>query len=124
MLDKRDFSGGEKTIRRGIELSPDLWLGHYELGRALLNQDRIEDAEKAALQARSLAPDAAIIYRLLSNVHLRQKNYPALLDDIDAYLKLDPGSPAGIRAKQMREEVQQKIEADKQANPPPDSNPE
>jgi tetratricopeptide (TPR) repeat protein len=123
MLDKRDFSGGEKTIRRGIELSPDSWLGHYELGRALLNQDRIEDAEKAALQARSLAPNAAVIYRLLSNVHLRQKNYPALLDDIDAYLKLDPNSPAGIRAKQMREEVQQKIEADKRPAPPPDSKP-
>jgi len=124
LLDKRDFSEGEKTIRRGIELSPNSWVGHYELGRALLNQERIEDAEKAALQARSLAPNAAIIYRLLSNVHLRQKNYPALLEDIDAYLKLDPGSPAGIRAKQMREEVQQKIEANKQPNHRPDSNPE
>jgi tetratricopeptide (TPR) repeat protein len=123
MLDRRDFSEGEKTIRRGIELSPDSWLGHYELGRALLNQERIEDAEKAALQARSLAPNAAIIYRLLSNVHLRQKNYPALLDDIDAYLKLDPDSPAGIRAKQMREEVRQKIAADKRPDPPPDPNP-
>jgi tetratricopeptide (TPR) repeat protein len=123
LLDKRDFSEGEKTIRRGIELSPDSWLGHYELGRALLNQDRIEDAEKAALQARSLAPNAGIVYRLLSNVHLRQKNYPALLDDIDAYVKLDPDSPAGIRAKQMREEVQQKIEADRRPNPPPDSKP-
>jgi tetratricopeptide (TPR) repeat protein len=124
MLDKRDFSEGEKAIRRGIELSPDSWLGHYELGRALLNEERIEDAEKAALQARSLAPNAAIVYRLLSNIHLRQKNYPALLGDIDAYLKLDPGSPAGIRAKQMREEVQQKIEANKQPNHRPDSNPE
>jgi hypothetical protein len=123
MLDRRDFSEGEKTIRRGIELSPDSWLGHYELGRALLNQERIEDAEKAALQARSLAPNAAIIYRLLSNVHLRQKNYPALLDDIDAYLKLDPDSPAGIRAKQMREEVRQKIAADKRPDPAPDSKP-
>ena len=123
LLDKRDFYEGEKTIRRGIELSPDSWLGHYELGRALLNQDRIEDAEKAALQARSLAPNAAVIYRLLSNVHLRQKNYPAVLNDIDAYLKLDPNSPAGIRAKQMREEVQQKIEVDKRPSSPPDSKP-
>jgi tetratricopeptide (TPR) repeat protein len=68
-------------------------MARYELGRALLNEERIEDAEKAALQARSLAPNAAIIYRLLSNTHLRQKNYRALLDDIDAYLKLDPGQP-------------------------------
>jgi tetratricopeptide (TPR) repeat protein len=123
MLDTRDFSQGEKALRRGIELSPDSWLGHYELGRALLNEGRLEDAEKATIQAHSLAPNTAVIYRLLSNIHLRQKNYPALLDDIDAYLKLDPGSPAGIRAKQMREEVQQKIEADLRPYPPPDSKP-
>jgi tetratricopeptide (TPR) repeat protein len=121
LLDKRNFSEGEKSIRRGIELSPDSWLGHYELGRALLNQDRIEDAEKAALHARSLAPNAAVIYRLLSNVHLRQKNYTALLGDIDAYLKLDPASPAGMRAKQMREEVQQKIAADRRPTSSADS---
>jgi tetratricopeptide (TPR) repeat protein len=123
MLDNRDFSQGEKALRRGIELSPDSWLGHYELGRALLNEGRIEEAEKAAIQAHALAPNAAVIYRLLSNIHLRQKNYPALLDDIDAYLKLDPNSPAGIRAKQMREEIQQKIEADLRPYPPPDSKP-
>ena len=122
MLDKGDFAGGEKRIRRGLELSPDSWMGHYELGRALLNQNRIDDAEKAALQARSLDPTAAIVYRLLSNVHLRKKDYPALLEDLDAYLKLDPDSPAGIRAKQIREEIQQKIAAGK-AKPAVDSRP-
>jgi hypothetical protein len=50
---------------------------------------------------------------------VRGENKCALLIDIDAYIKLDPDSPAGIRAKQMREEVQQKIEADNR----PDSKP-
>jgi Tfp pilus assembly protein PilF len=114
MLDKRDFSAGEKTIRRGIELNPNFWLGHYELGRALLNQNRIQEAESAALQARSLAPSVPLVYRLLSNVHMQEKKYVALLADIDAYLKLDADSPAGIRAKQLREEVRQKIASGKQ----------
>ena len=122
MLDKGDFAGGEKRIRRGLELSPDSWLGHYELGRALLNENRIDDAEKAALQARSLDPNAAIVYRLLSNLHLRKKNYPALLEDLNSYLKLDPDSPAGIRAKQIREEAQRKIATGK-AEPAADSRP-
>ena len=113
MLDKGDFAGGEKRIRRGLELSPDSWLGHYELGRALLNENRIDDAEKAALQARSLDPHAAIVYRLLANVHLRKSNYSATLEDLDAYLKLDPDSPAGVRAKQIREEIQKKVAARK-----------
>jgi tetratricopeptide (TPR) repeat protein len=113
MLDRQDFAKGEQTVRRGIELNPDYWLGHYELGRALLIENKLPDALKSADQAKSLAPSAAIVYRLLSNIHLRQKDYPALLADIDSYVKLDPDSPAGIRAKQLRELVAQKIDSAK-----------
>jgi hypothetical protein len=109
MLDRGSLSEGEKTIRRGIQLNPNLWLGPYELGRALLNEKRISEAQVSAEHARLLAPSVPIVYRLLSNIHLKEKDYPALLQDIDAYLKLDPNSPAGIRAKQLREQVQQKI---------------
>lgn len=113
MLDRADFAEGEKMIRRGVELSPDVWLGHYELGRALMNENRFDEAEQEGVLARTLAPRAAIIYRLLSNVHLHKENYPALLEDIDAYLALDPDSPAAIRAKEIRDEVRRKIGAKK-----------
>jgi tetratricopeptide (TPR) repeat protein len=113
MLDRLDFAQGEKTVRRGVELNPDYWLGQYELGRALLNQDKLAEALKSADQAKSLAPSAAVVYRLLSNIHLRQKDYPALLADIDSYVKLDPDSAAGIRAKQLRAQVAQKVESSK-----------
>ncbi|MGA8230361.1 MAG: tetratricopeptide repeat protein [Candidatus Acidiferrales bacterium] len=109
MLDRGSFAEGEKLIRRGLQLNPNLWLGHYELGRALLNEKRISEAQVSAERARQLAPSAAIVYRLLSNIHLEEKDYPALLRDIDVYLQLDPNSPAGIRASQLREQVQQKI---------------
>jgi Tfp pilus assembly protein PilF len=111
LLDRGQSAEGEKTLRRGVELSPDFWLGHYELGRALLNQEKASEALKSAEQARSLSPGTAIIYRLLSNIHLREKDYAALLEDIDAYIKLDPDSPAGIRAKTLRVEVAQKVAA-------------
>lgn len=111
MLERGDTAQGEKAVRRGIELSPNFWLGHYELGRALFTENKLPDALKSAEQAKSLAPSAAIVYRLLSNIHLQQKDYPALLADIDAYLKLDPDSPAGIRAKQLRDLVAQKVGA-------------
>jgi tetratricopeptide (TPR) repeat protein len=113
MLERGEIAQGEKTVRRGIELNPDYWLGHYELGRALLNENRLPDALRSAEQAKSLAPSAAIVYRLLSNIHLRQKDYPALLADLDAYLKLDPDSPAGKRANQLRELVAQKVDSTK-----------
>lgn len=115
MLNKGDNAGGEKAIRKGIELSPNFWFGYYELGRALLNDKQVPDAEKAGLQAKSLAPDAPLVYRLLANVHITEKNYPALLDDLDAYIKLDPDSPAGQRAKEMRTQVAQQIQDQKGA---------
>jgi tetratricopeptide (TPR) repeat protein len=114
LLNQGDNAGGEKDIRHGIELSPNFWFGYYELGRALLNDKQVADAEKAGLQARSLAPGAPLVYRLLAIVHMDQKNYPALLDDLDQYIKLDPDSPAGQRAKELRSQVAQK-EGDQKA---------
>lgn len=116
IVDRGSFSEGEKTIRRGIQLNPNLWLGHYELGRALLNEKRIFEAQESAVQARLLAPRVPVVYRLLSNIHLEEKDYAALLQDIDAYLKLDPDSPAGTRAKQLREQVQRKVDSKQPAS--------
>ena len=111
-LDRGNFAEGERTIRRGIQLNPNFWLGHYELGRALFHQKKVTEAQVSAERARLLAPAAPIVYRLLANIHLQEKDYPALLQDLDEYLKLDPDSPAGMRAKELREQVQQKLAAD------------
>jgi tetratricopeptide (TPR) repeat protein len=113
LLDKADNAGGEKLIRHGLELSPNFWLGYYELGRACLAENQLAGAKKAAEQARSLMPNAGIIYRLLANVHMREKDYPALLEDIDTYLKIDPNSAAGAHAREMRAQVVQKIRDEK-----------
>jgi len=99
-------SEGEKFIRKGIQLDPNSWLGHYELGRALFNQKRLPEALESAEKARLLAPSVPLVYRLLSNIHLLQKDYPALLEDLDTYISLDPDSPAGQRAKKLREQLQ------------------
>jgi tetratricopeptide (TPR) repeat protein len=109
LLDDGNLSEADKSIRRGLQLNPNLWLGHYELGREFLKESRLADAQTAAEQAKQLAPAAPIVYRLLSNIHLQQKNYPALLEDLDTYLTLDPNSPAGLRAKQIRDQVHQQL---------------
>ena len=115
LVEKGDVEAGEKTIRRGVELNPSSWMGFYELGKLDLNRSRLESGLQSAERARSLAPNTPIIYRLLANIHMRQKNYPDLLRDLDAYVKLDPDSPAGLRAKQMRVEVEQELAKQSQA---------
>ncbi|MFZ0433291.1 MAG: carboxypeptidase regulatory-like domain-containing protein [Candidatus Acidiferrales bacterium] len=109
LLNKNDNAGGEKLIRTGIGLRPNSGMGYFELGRALLNENRTPEAQNAAEKARSLTPNSPVVYRLLSNVHLREKNYPALLADLDAYIKLDPDSAAGVRARQLRDQVKQEL---------------
>lgn len=109
LINKGDIAGGEQALRRGVEASPNSSLGLYELGKVELSRNHISEAEKLAEQARSLTPNFPSVHRLLANIHMRQNNYPAVLHDIDAYLQLDPSSPAGVRAKQLRDEVRRKM---------------
>lgn len=109
LVEKGDLEAGEKAIRRGVELNPNSWMGFFELGKLDLNRNRLASSLESAERARMLSPNSPTVYRLLANIHLRQKNYEDLLADLDAYLKLDPTSPAGVRAKEMRGQIQREL---------------
>lgn len=109
VLGRGDFSQAERMLRRGLELKPDAWAGHYELARALVGENLIAEAQKSAEEARTLAPNVAVVYELLAVIHFREKDYAALLADLDAYIKLDPDSGEGQRAKALRAQVIQVI---------------
>jgi tetratricopeptide (TPR) repeat protein len=115
LVGKGDVDAGEKAIRRGLELNPNSWLGFYELGKLDLNRDRLNLALKSAETAQALSPNTPIVYRLLSNIHMRQKKYKELLADLDAYIKLDSSSPAGLRAVEIRNQIAQKLAMQGQA---------
>jgi Flp pilus assembly protein TadD len=102
LLERGEAQEGETLLREGLALNPRSWQGQYALGKMELTRGREEPALAAAQQAASLAPKQPAVYRLLAVIHLRQKNYPALLTDLDAYIQLDPDSPAGLRAKELR----------------------
>jgi tetratricopeptide (TPR) repeat protein len=125
LVDEGNLADGEKRIRRGIDLNPSFWMGYYQFARLELLRDRLPQAEADAEQARSLAPNAAINYQLLSVIHLREKKYRPLLQDIDMYLELDPYSAAGQRARSARAEVIEEIrkEETRQMVPPENKDP-
>jgi tetratricopeptide (TPR) repeat protein len=101
LLGRHDSVDGEPLLRRGLELNPNSWVGY---------RMRLEAALDAAKTAESLAPQQPKVYRLLSLIHLRQKNYQAALADLDAYIRLDPDSPEGRTAKQIRADTQRQLE--------------
>jgi tetratricopeptide (TPR) repeat protein len=121
LADRKQFGEAEKFLHRAIELEPALWRGHYELGRTLMELNRLDEAQACAQQARTLRPDALLVYRLLERIHFLQKNNAALADDLTQYVKLDPNSPTGVRAKQILEELRQSPPQKQEpaATPPP-----
>lgn len=106
LVDSKRAEDAEENARRGVELDPQSWQGHLELAKALLLLNRASDAEKSALMARKLKPDFPNLYITLANIHIRLQNAPALLDDVNTYLKLDPNGPYSARAKEIKASVE------------------
>ncbi|MGH9702909.1 MAG: tetratricopeptide repeat protein [Candidatus Acidiferrales bacterium] len=107
--DQQKFADAEAYLHHAVDMQSNSWMAQFQLGRALLGLNRLEEAEKSASQAKSLKPDHAAIYSLLANIHSKMHNRQALIADLTEYIKIDPDSPAGMKAKQWREDVQRSL---------------
>jgi tetratricopeptide (TPR) repeat protein len=119
--DTRDFAGAEPMARQEIQLEDMSWRGYFQLARAQLGQRQIPEAEKNAQKAQQLNPQDRQIYVILTNIHIAKRDYPAVLNDIDSYLKLDPDSPAAQQMRATRAQVARVIASapSHPAQPPP-----
>ena len=102
----KQFPEAEALSRQGVALDASSWHGHFEMARALSALKRPEEAEKSAIQARDLMPDNSAVYLVLANIHIQLRNYPALLKDLDSYLKLSPAGPEADQARKTRDDLQ------------------
>ena len=71
--------------------------------------NRVETAQKIAEEARKRNPDYPLLHLLLANIHIRKRDYPALLGDLDTFLKLEPNGPTSDQVRQTREKVQRAL---------------
>jgi len=110
------FAEAEPLARKAVELNANSWEANSELARALVGLGRAAEAEANALAASKLRPENANLHLLLANIHLELHNKAALLDDLNAYLKLAPTGPFAAQARQQRDEVQQELQGT-QASP-------
>ena len=107
ILDQQEkFAEAESVTRKGLDLAPESWTGHYYVALALFGMNRLVDAEKSAREALRWKMDFPEAQLLLADIHSREEDYPSLLGDLDEYLKLAPDGPASSRAKALRESVQ------------------
>jgi hypothetical protein len=117
--EKNNFADSERVVRRGLEVDANSWEGHLFLGQALFRLERIEEAEKSTHEALLRKPDLVPAYILLANIHLRKREYPSVLKDLDAYLRLDPNGPLAERARQIRDQTQHSLaRSEREIRPP------
>ena len=90
LIYQEKFAEAEGVTRKGLDLDPTSWSGHYFLGWALFGLNRLEEAENSVREALRWRNDSAEARLLLVDIHSREKNYPALLNDVDEYLRLPP----------------------------------
>jgi tetratricopeptide (TPR) repeat protein len=92
-------------IRKGLELDGSSADGYLVLGMALLRVNRLDEAERSAREALLRNPNFAQAHVVLADVYGRRHEYGAQLQDLDAYLKLEPNGPEGEQVRQAREVV-------------------
>jgi tetratricopeptide (TPR) repeat protein len=109
LLHRNELGEGESLLRQGLVQNPRSWPGQFELGELELSLGHLQSALAAAQTAAELAPRQPVVYRLLAIIRLREKNYPALLTALDSYIELDPDSPAGVRAKELRAQIERQV---------------
>jgi tetratricopeptide (TPR) repeat protein len=109
-INAKRFADAEPLARKGTQLDDRSWKGHLELASALNGLQRDEEAEPEAQAAAQLQPDEAATHLLLANIHIHLHKYPAVLEDLNAYLKLDPNGARADQARHLRDQIQTALE--------------
>jgi tetratricopeptide (TPR) repeat protein len=107
ILDQREkFDEAESVTRKGLDLDPESWTGHYYLALAMFGRNRLAEAEQSVHNALHWKADFPQAHLLLAEIHSREQDYRALVGDLNEYLKLSPDGPTSARAKAMRESAE------------------
>jgi Flp pilus assembly protein TadD len=104
------FADAEPLARKAVELDANSWQANAELARALDGLGRASEAEASGLAAVKLRPDNANLHLILANIHGELQNEPALLEDLNAYLKLAPAGQFASQVRKQRDEVQKDLQ--------------
>jgi tetratricopeptide (TPR) repeat protein len=116
--DEGRFADGEGFARQCVQQDDSLWSCDLELARALAGLKRPVEAETAAAKASELNPANAKTFLVLGNIHIQERKYQAVVEDFDAYLKLDPTGPASDSVRASQAQARRALEKKPLAAPP------
>ena len=92
-------------VRRGLEIDESSADGYLILGLALLQLNRLEEAERSAHEALLRNPNFPQPYLVLSDADARRHEYREQLQHLDSYLKLEPNGAESRQVRQARDVI-------------------
>jgi tetratricopeptide (TPR) repeat protein len=117
LASQKQFADAETYVRAGLQLEPTSPSGLLALGWVLYSAQRVVEAEKAAREAILYNPNLAMAHLLLAQIHRRQNNSAAVVEDLDAYLRIEPDGARSRALRTTRDEAQQSLSPDPNAKP-------
>lgn len=107
-LQKKDYAKAETLLARGIQLDPASSDGLMELARCYAKTGRYELAVQSAVRARDLPGASPNIRLLLVDLYMQRDRRAEAIEELEAFAKLDPKSPAMPKVQQLLKELRAK----------------
>jgi tetratricopeptide (TPR) repeat protein len=102
LVQQGQLEEGIRALTTAVELNGQAWSVRLDLGRALLQAGRIEEAYQHAKHAREINPASMNVHLLYYNALAQRGDYAEALEELDAFLKLYPDTPAAQQMESMR----------------------
>jgi Tfp pilus assembly protein PilF len=118
LCDQQRFAEAEPFLRKALEFDDTSWIGHYALARAMFALGRSDEAQKHADEAVARKANVPEVYLLLADIHIRQNNYTAVLENLNHYLELDPDSETSAKARAIQQAVRRALSQEISAKRP------
>lgn len=93
LMDRLDWAGAERAIRRAIDSNPGYATAHHWYSLILGYQARFEEARREIELAQSLDPLSLIVVGSVAWPYYYQGNYEKALKQLERVRKLDPDFP-------------------------------
>ncbi len=99
----RAGENAEAEYRHVIELKPDLWIAHFQLGRSLLGKNEFGAARDSLARAASLASDKPQIHQSLGAAYVGLDDHAHAAKSFDEAFRLKPSNfLAAVKGAQSR----------------------
>jgi tetratricopeptide (TPR) repeat protein len=90
---QKHYDQAQQVIETAIKKNGGEGDLYFALSRIHFEQGRLKEAETAGLEAHSRTHRTADVHLLLAKIYLAQNNQPAMISQLETYLKENPAGP-------------------------------